>query len=448
MPNKSGKAHGIKFDGEMLCIYLFRHRKIYKAWPKFQCMTMDCEKECWNYSTYGQIYLSSGLIGIFDGLDALLPRLSEAPDVLKMLSPMAISAQKNGKYYVWDSEDARSLSEWYYENKENIRNACGGFINTIPLDVRKEAGSFINGYIAGNHWFLIKQAQLYKPFIELMRTNPALAYTFAHRKVLGLKTKRLGRNDTELLLAGKHREITHFLGFSNSKVVARILKKIPPAACIRHRIKNFLDRLNRRELWKTMQHLEIIDEPVLDFYVSMVNYPKNFLPRKSFIEDIVSRFRNHDELWTECFLPLYNIFRYLDDEAHDFESFEQMRNKYANVIDILRRQELPARERKYPKPPFQESDFIKPIVNRRELFEEGFDQKNCIYSYDDRIIAGRYYVYCVLAPERATVSLRRESNGRGHKKVWRIEEIKTRANNRPSWETIEMVNKWFEQVAV
>ena len=118
-----------------------------------------------------------------------------------------------------------------------------------------------------------------------------------------------------------------------------------------------------------------------------------------------------------------------------------------NMIEILNRQDLPARERKYPTPPFKGSDAIEPISTRRELFEEGFDQKNCIYSYDEDIVAGRYYVYRVLAPERATISLTKESNGRGRRKVWRIEEIKTRANNPAGWETIDVVNDWFEQVA-
>ena len=440
------KEYGIKFDGETLSIYLSWHKKVYHTWPRFQCKTFNSETGLWHSLTYGKVFLSSGRVGLFDGLDTLLPRLDRTV-MLKYLSPLEISSRKEGGYYVWNPDKKRVLPVWYQENREKISRACSEYINTIPWEVRKEAGAFENGYIAGNQWFLIKQSQLYPPFIDLMRANPALAYSFAHRKVLGLKTKRLGRKDTERLLSGKHRKIAAFLGLEDSNAVLNILKKVPASACIRHTMQNFLGNLKRKELWKTLLHLETIDEPVLNFYGSMRNYPNYFTPNKIFVEDIAGHFTTYKELWVECIRPLYHIFHYLDDEKHVFKSVAQMRNKYEKVIQILNRQDLPARERKYPTPPFKGSDVIEPISTRRELFEEGFDQKNCIYSYDEDITAGRYYVYRILAPERATISLTKESNGRGRRKVWRIEEIKTRANNPAGWETIDVVNDWFEQVA-
>ena len=441
------KEYGIKFDGETLSIYLSWHKKVYHTWPKFQCKTVNSETGLWHSLTYGKVFLSSGRVGLFDGLDTLLPRLDRTV-MLKYLSPLEISNRKEGGYYVWNPDKKRVLPVWYQENREKISRACSEYINTIPWEVRKEAGAFKNGYIAGNQWFLIKQSQLYPPFIDLMRANPALAYSFAHRKVLGLKTKRLGRKDTERLLSGKHRKIAAFLGLEDSNAVLNILKKVPASACIRHTMQNFLGNLKRKELWKTLLHLETIDEAVLNFYGSMRNYPKYFTPNKIFVEDITAHFPTYKELWVDCIRPLHHIFYYLDDEKHDFKSVAQMRNKYEKVIQILNRQDLPARERKYPTPPLKGSDIIEPILTRRELFEEGFDQKNCIYSYDKDIVAGRYYVYRVLAPERATISLTKESNGRGRRKVWRIEEIKTRANNPAGWETIDVVNDWFEQVSI
>ena len=141
----------------------------------------------------------------FDGLDELLPRFDKEI-MLKYFSPIALSEKDEDGYYLWNPDDNRPLTSWYRDNKQGIKEACNGFINTIPSEVRHEAAAFTCGYIAGNQWFLIKQSQLYPSFIELMRANPALAYTFAHRKVLGLKTKRLGKKDTERLLAGKHRK--------------------------------------------------------------------------------------------------------------------------------------------------------------------------------------------------------------------------------------------------
>ncbi|MDZ7697720.1 MAG: hypothetical protein U5R49_12635 [Deltaproteobacteria bacterium] len=370
-----------------------------------------------------------------------------------MLSPITISSKKVQNYYVCQDEDSQSLSAWYRENKGNIKIACEGFINTIPSEVQKEAGAFRHGYIAGNQWFLIKQCQLYPSFLDLMRSNPALAYSFAHRKVLGLRTKRLGRKDTERLLAGKHRKIASYLGLGNSNAVVHIIKKIPASACIRHRIQGFLEQLDRKELWKPLLHLETIDEPVLDLYGSLNNYPSYFIPRKEFVEDLASRFHmpglissSEDTIWTDCLNPLFRIFYYLEDEKHDFNSLGEMENKYERVIELLNRECLPARDHKYPAPPVPGSDTIQPVLDRRELYEEGFDQKNCIYSYDGDILAGRRYVYRILKPERATLSISKVRNGWGKRKAqWRIEEIKTRANNQPGLETVAAIRSWFEE---
>ena len=220
-------------------------------------------------------------------------------------------------------------------------------------------------------------------------------------------------------------------------------------------MQGLLKKLSRKELWKTLMHLETIDEPVLDLYGSLGNYPRYFVPSKNFIEDVAahfptngSRFGRHDEIWNDCLRPLFNVFYYLEDERHEFNSMAELRNKYERVIEILRREDLPAREHKYPTPPIPGSSMIEPVVNRRELYEEGFDQTNCIYSYDADILAGKRYVYRVLEPERATLSLRKVRGGWGKRRAeWVIEEIKTRANAQPSPETIVAAREWFGSAA-
>jgi len=86
------KEYGIKFDGEILCIYLSWHKRIYHVWPKFQCKTVNSETGLWHSLTYGKIFLSSGLIGLFRSLDELLPRLT--PRVMDYFSPLAISHKR------------------------------------------------------------------------------------------------------------------------------------------------------------------------------------------------------------------------------------------------------------------------------------------------------------------------------------------------------------------
>jgi hypothetical protein len=51
------------------------------------------------------------------------------------------------------------------------------------------------------------------------------------------------------------------------------------------------------------------------------------------------------------------------------------------------------------------NECIQPIIDSYMLAEEGRLQSHCVRTYQDKILGGRYYVYRVLFPERATLGL-------------------------------------------
>ena len=67
-------------------------------------------------------------------------------------------------------------------------------------------------------------------------------------------------------------------------------------------------------------------------------------------------------------------------------------------------------------------------------------QHHCVASYHQRILAGRYYVYSVTAPERATLGIKLAANGE-----MTIDQLKLRYNGRPSSETQAMVEGWLAE---
>ena len=83
------------------------------------------------------------------------------------------------------------------------------------------------------------------------------------------------------------------------------------------------------------------------------------------------------------------------------------------------------------------TDTIIPLTTERELLHEGSLQNNCVGSYGDVVSEGRTYIYRVLYPERATLSVAfRHGN-------WELDEIKGPSNCSVSRATRRHVLRWL-----
>jgi len=94
---------------------------------------------------------------------------------------------------------------------------------------------------------------------------------------------------------------------------------------------------------------------------------------------------------------------------------------------------------RFPPPPVSGTDSIVPLRAPQALVDEGRKQHNCVAGYAERVAGGDTYIYRVLAPQRATLSLVRWSGG-----GWQIGEL-LRAGNYPvSAATRRSVREWLE----
>jgi hypothetical protein len=84
---------------------------------------------------------------------------------------------------------------------------------------------------------------------------------------------------------------------------------------------------------------------------------------------------------------------------------------------------------------------IEPITSPSDLVDEGEYQGNCVASYANRVREGDTYIYRVLHPERATLSLARRSPFSD----WQIDELECRFNTDVAEETEEFVQAWIER---
>ena len=83
---------------------------------------------------------------------------------------------------------------------------------------------------------------------------------------------------------------------------------------------------------------------------------------------------------------------------------------------------------------------VVPIRTELDLLQEGREQNNCVGSYASGIRAGIVYVYRVLAPERATLSIVPGGGGR-----WRLSEIRASHNRPVRPEFAQSAVNWIEQ---
>ena len=83
-------------------------------------------------------------------------------------------------------------------------------------------------------------------------------------------------------------------------------------------------------------------------------------------------------------------------------------------------------------------DTILPLRTALELSIEGNRQRNCVGGYADRVHARRCYIYRVVEPQRATLSIVKRPSGE-----WVIGELVSACNGPVEKETESAINDWL-----
>ncbi|MDR9827696.1 PcfJ domain-containing protein [Vibrio sp. FNV 38] len=86
-------------------------------------------------------------------------------------------------------------------------------------------------------------------------------------------------------------------------------------------------------------------------------------------------------------------------------------------------------------------DHIQQITDYHDLCKEGNEMHHCISVYHNRISQGRYVVFRVTQPERATVGIRINPKMNF---PYEVEQIAGVRNALPSNETREVVHSWLQ----
>lgn len=281
--------------------------------------------------------------------------------------------------------------------------------------------------------------------LELAGANPALAFVLAQK----LKA------DRELIAAlrcssMRQRDLLEVLGLPAAPAAVNLFRKIAPASLSGDNWTAIV-RVLQEELTagkSRLNHLPSINSGVVEILadarasraatptlLSEVALDRSENYRGRVVHMITSTLRMQDELRTgnRCQqFPTLARLRTVHDEVS-----EHYRRRVRQLIDANEHANDP-----FFSPPVPGiAGRIEPITSAAGLVDEGEEQGNCVASYASRVAAGHTFIYRVLYPERATLSITMKTPFGG----WEIDELETKFNTDASEETEEYVQAWLDR---
>ncbi|RPH50019.1 MAG: hypothetical protein EHM85_11905 [Desulfobacteraceae bacterium] len=316
------------------------------------------------------------------------------------------------------------------------------FFNTIPVVERE----ILREYRFGR-WHILKMlGSCGAAALDLYNSNPTLAFALALARYLGSGNNNFYRS-LRALLHKRQREIIGWMGFSDSKKqgIVNIFIKINPFA-IRHiqdfwRLRSIMNE--QPNITKMMFFLErintdifrIVTDPALVRYVT-----------PDFLDEV--SYNKESEIIPRVAYKLKRTIEMLPVNRNvKFKSLTHLQKIWGELADHeCRICLIMDRDINFCPPPFPafvgESLVVEPLTCSRSLAEESIEQENCIIDYVNYVLdeEGQIYIYKVIKPERATLSIVNE-NG-----YFIVDELKGRKNRDVSQMTSCLVSNWLKNV--
>lgn len=317
------------------------------------------------------------------------------------------------------------------------RRAFDGFRASMPKEVATAVERF-----RSCQWGILQLIRDSEGVVDLARLNPALAFALGNfeRFINNLTTAA----KISAISKKRQRDIAWALGFPNTEAVVKILAKIPPECVSVDSLVSLRKALVFDESTKILSHIKKLNAGILD----LVANPE-FLEVSSptLLEEVAASPAEKYKATTSEILgsTLYQLRR-IDptDNRPIIPSIKKLhtlhREAFLKYSDIERRRRD---NLDFPTPPLTGTCDIEPILTTTELVTEGETQKNCVADYSERIFEGKTFIYRVLRPERATLSIVKDDAGN-----WQIGQLKCSSNTDVSPKTRMAVESWMAELPV
>jgi hypothetical protein len=331
-------------------------------------------------------------------------------------------------------EDTRALCDEMRrkQEKQQARERSGlqEYFSAIPPRVAKLVAPFPE-----RQWHLLSLLARCPGAEDLLVSNPALAYALASNWVYHRPAVQRPLRAARSVLRHKQRLIVEWLGFDGTEAAVRVLRKVQPEACQTGLLLRLRDRMRHPSIMKFLSHCPPLD----DMSLRLILYPE-------VLAWLTPTLLNH--AWTagqtrevgSKFCEVVEMRKLLEDKRppHRFAHIQQLCSLHDDLVERMNRTGIQRYgEEAFPPPPFPGTEDLLPLTTAEALFEEGINQRNCVAAYASRVRRGRCYIYRVLAPERATLSLVLR------KGAWLFGELAAHSNRGVSQDTELLVKAWL-----
>lgn len=320
---------------------------------------------------------------------------------------------------------------------EQRRRAFDGFRFSLPRPVAARAEKF-----QSRQWALLRLFHASEKTLELAALNPALCFALANHACFpggpGSFAEATG------ISGSRQREIAGRLGFPSTDAAARVLAKIAPESASVELLVPLREALRDGRVMKALSHL-----PKLNAGVLAIALDQELLAACSpalLAEVAACKPENYRASTADLLGDTLDMIRTANPQrgTPQFQSLARLREVHDEVsVRFLQSGSPTTRTGRLPRPPLMGTAEIEPIRTLEDLVEEGRLQNNCVATYAERVVRSAVFIYRVLRPERATLSIVRGPDG-----DWQIGELERSSNRRVSPATLRFVESWLDQFAL
>lgn len=321
------------------------------------------------------------------------------------------------------------------------RKAFNSFRFALPKELARGIEDFRN-----HQWWMIVMASLLEsPALDLLKSNPILAYMLANnRSYQVMMTDKERRGRALEIVCMKQRELLGKFKYPDSKRMVSIIRKIRHQSVSPEYLRALKRTIRDGNVEKSLLHLPAINCGIL----SLVTNPELAGTYRTKLLHELSESRREDyyPFTAQMIDEIHYMFRLArpGTPAPIFGSVAKVQQCHDEVaVDFLRVSSTKLKYCKIPRPPLPGTDSIVPLTTILQLKKEGQDQRNCVGSYARRVSQRETYIYKVLAPERATLAIVRTSGG-----TWRVGELRCAGNTDVRAQTRKAVQAWLASHSV
>lgn len=327
--------------------------------------------------------------------------------------------------------------------REEKRRAFAAFRFSMPKEVARLVEP-----LRGHHWPVLQLLRDFPVAQEIMAANPALIFGLAWERQRMRNGARPWMPRIDHLLVRKQCDIVQYLGLPGTKRAARLLSRVPSNSIYPGTARDLARVLANPAATKLAAHLPSLNVGALQIVAS--DGCREMATPRLLREVSEQRRESHHPFIYMRMKKLLLAAREIGVDVGRFHSIGAFTRTWREVTDTYREYreagvrvacgDVPREEWDgcFPPPPVPGTHSIWPLTSPKDLIEEGRIQHNCVGSYAGSVRSRRCYVYRVYGPERATLSVRRDSKG-----LWVIQHLESARCRQASAATRRLVAAWL-----